>query len=180
MQFLQNQGFIVSITSDNDIQVCVFLLIFHYWSLKTCFRYLVIWNHNSASYYSLKCTHHNPHCYKVNPLHSHTWSVRSIIFLLNNCSIIHLSFIDLINYQTSSFISSKATFVLKQYLSKVSAQLRSPSCYCCIAVLTRILTLLKIIVQVWSLERRSIACSLQWDSIVTAFSVINGSSFMYE
>ncbi|XP_047967697.1 uncharacterized protein LOC125211805 isoform X1 [Salvia hispanica] len=34
-------------------------------------------------------------------------------------------------------------------------------------------------IQVWSLERRSIACSLQWDSIVTAFSVINGSSFMY-
>ncbi|XP_042050091.1 uncharacterized protein LOC121795616 isoform X1 [Salvia splendens] len=34
-------------------------------------------------------------------------------------------------------------------------------------------------IQVWSLERRSIACSLQWDSIVTAFSVINGSTFMY-
>ncbi|KAH6837571.1 hypothetical protein C2S53_009878 [Perilla frutescens var. hirtella] len=34
-------------------------------------------------------------------------------------------------------------------------------------------------IQVWSLEKRSIACSLQWDSNVTAFSVISGSSFMY-
>ncbi|KAL3617493.1 hypothetical protein CASFOL_037814 [Castilleja foliolosa] len=33
--------------------------------------------------------------------------------------------------------------------------------------------------QVWDLERRSIACSLQWESNVTAFSVISGSSFMY-
>ncbi|KAG8377035.1 hypothetical protein BUALT_Bualt09G0126200 [Buddleja alternifolia] len=34
-------------------------------------------------------------------------------------------------------------------------------------------------VQVWDLETRSIACSLQWESNVTAFSVISGSSFMY-
>ncbi|KAL6534388.1 hypothetical protein OROHE_013313 [Orobanche hederae] len=34
-------------------------------------------------------------------------------------------------------------------------------------------------IQVWDLERRSIACSLQWESNVTAFSVISGSSFMY-
>ncbi|KAK6118274.1 hypothetical protein DH2020_048060 [Rehmannia glutinosa] len=34
-------------------------------------------------------------------------------------------------------------------------------------------------IQVWNLERRSIACSLQWESNVTAFSVISGSSFMY-
>ncbi|PIN19877.1 Tomosyn [Handroanthus impetiginosus] len=34
-------------------------------------------------------------------------------------------------------------------------------------------------IQVWNLERRSITCSLQWESNVTAFSVISGSSFMY-
>lgn len=34
--------------------------------------------------------------------------------------------------------------------------------------------------QVWNLERRSIACNLQWESNVTAFSVISGSSFMYD
>ncbi|KAL8517245.1 hypothetical protein ACS0TY_015467 [Phlomoides rotata] len=34
-------------------------------------------------------------------------------------------------------------------------------------------------IQVWNLERRSIACSLQWESNVTAFSVIRGSSFMF-
>ncbi|KAL0291659.1 UNVERIFIED_CONTAM: Syntaxin-binding protein 5-like [Sesamum calycinum] len=34
-------------------------------------------------------------------------------------------------------------------------------------------------IQVWNLQMRSIACSLQWESNVTAFSVINGSSFMY-
>ncbi|KAL6520905.1 hypothetical protein OROGR_017474 [Orobanche gracilis] len=34
-------------------------------------------------------------------------------------------------------------------------------------------------IQVWDLERRSVACSLQWESNVTAFSVISGSSFMY-
>ncbi|GFP92179.1 syntaxin-binding protein 5-like [Phtheirospermum japonicum] len=35
-------------------------------------------------------------------------------------------------------------------------------------------------IQVWNLERRSIACTLQWESNVTAFSVISGSSFMYD
>ncbi|CAA0809481.1 transducin family protein / WD-40 repeat family protein [Striga hermonthica] len=34
-------------------------------------------------------------------------------------------------------------------------------------------------IQVWDLQRRSIACSLQWESNVTAFSVISGSSFIY-
>ncbi|KAL8039131.1 hypothetical protein ABFS82_10G015000 [Erythranthe guttata] len=34
-------------------------------------------------------------------------------------------------------------------------------------------------IQVWNLETRSIACCLQWQSNVTAFSVISGSSFMY-
>ncbi|KAL8547985.1 hypothetical protein ACS0TY_007322 [Phlomoides rotata] len=34
-------------------------------------------------------------------------------------------------------------------------------------------------IQVWNQERRSIACSLQWESNVTAFSVIRGSSFMF-
>ncbi|XP_051131548.1 uncharacterized protein LOC127251742 [Andrographis paniculata] len=34
-------------------------------------------------------------------------------------------------------------------------------------------------IQVWNLEKRSIDCSLQWESNVTAFSVISGSSFMY-
>lgn len=32
LQFLQNQGFIVSITNDNDIQAGIFLLILHPWS----------------------------------------------------------------------------------------------------------------------------------------------------
>lgn len=35
-------------------------------------------------------------------------------------------------------------------------------------------------VQVWNLKSRSVACDLQWESNITAFSVINGSSFMYE
>ncbi|KAL8473503.1 hypothetical protein ACS0TY_030367 [Phlomoides rotata] len=34
-------------------------------------------------------------------------------------------------------------------------------------------------IQVWNQERRLIACSLQWESNVTAFSVIRGSSFMF-
>ncbi|KAL8477276.1 hypothetical protein ACS0TY_029533 [Phlomoides rotata] len=34
-------------------------------------------------------------------------------------------------------------------------------------------------IQVWNQERRSIACSLQWESNVSAFSVIRGSSFMF-
>ncbi|KAK4418926.1 Syntaxin-binding protein 5-like [Sesamum alatum] len=34
-------------------------------------------------------------------------------------------------------------------------------------------------IQVWNLQMRSIACSFQWESNVTAFSVISGSSFMY-
>ncbi|XAR68804.1 hypothetical protein NMG60_11000175 [Bertholletia excelsa] len=34
-------------------------------------------------------------------------------------------------------------------------------------------------VQVWSLERRCIAASLQWESNITAFSVIYASHFMY-
>ncbi|XP_073016310.1 uncharacterized protein [Primulina eburnea] len=34
-------------------------------------------------------------------------------------------------------------------------------------------------IQIWNLERRSITCSLQWESNVTAFSVISGSSFIY-
>lgn len=34
-------------------------------------------------------------------------------------------------------------------------------------------------IQVWNLERRSIAYSFQWESNVTAFSVISGSLFMY-
>lgn len=34
-------------------------------------------------------------------------------------------------------------------------------------------------VQVWDLEQRSLACNLQWDSNITAFSVICGTSFMY-
>ncbi|GER34965.1 transducin family protein / WD-40 repeat family protein, partial [Striga asiatica] len=34
-------------------------------------------------------------------------------------------------------------------------------------------------IQVWDLQRRSIACSLQWESNITAFSVISGSSFIY-
>ena len=33
--------------------------------------------------------------------------------------------------------------------------------------------------QVWSLESRSLVCSLQWESNITAFSVISGSHFMY-
>ncbi|XP_073142226.1 uncharacterized protein [Henckelia pumila] len=34
-------------------------------------------------------------------------------------------------------------------------------------------------IQIWNLESRSITCSLQWESNITAFSVINGSSFIY-
>ncbi|KAA8517780.1 hypothetical protein F0562_015257 [Nyssa sinensis] len=34
-------------------------------------------------------------------------------------------------------------------------------------------------IQVWNLESRRIACSLQWESNITAFSVICGSHFMY-
>uniref|UniRef100_A0A5B7B8W9 V-SNARE coiled-coil homology domain-containing protein n=1 Tax=Davidia involucrata TaxID=16924 RepID=A0A5B7B8W9_DAVIN len=34
-------------------------------------------------------------------------------------------------------------------------------------------------IQVWNLESRCIACSLQWESNITAFSVICGSRFMY-
>lgn len=33
--------------------------------------------------------------------------------------------------------------------------------------------------QVWNLESRSLVCSLQWESNITAFSVISGSHFMY-
>ncbi|KAK4342735.1 hypothetical protein RND71_038551 [Anisodus tanguticus] len=34
-------------------------------------------------------------------------------------------------------------------------------------------------IKVWNLKSRSVACDLQWESNITAFSVINGSSFMY-
>ncbi|KAK3019018.1 hypothetical protein RJ639_003626, partial [Escallonia herrerae] len=34
-------------------------------------------------------------------------------------------------------------------------------------------------IQVWDLENRCIACSLQWESNITAFSVVQGSHFMY-
>ncbi|KAH9736583.1 v-snare coiled-coil domain-containing protein [Citrus sinensis] len=34
-------------------------------------------------------------------------------------------------------------------------------------------------IQVWSLESRSLACCLKWESNITAFSVISGSHFMY-
>ncbi|KAK9289677.1 hypothetical protein L1049_007835 [Liquidambar formosana] len=34
-------------------------------------------------------------------------------------------------------------------------------------------------IQVWNLESRCIACCLQWESNITAFSVIDGSHFMY-
>ncbi|KAK2656543.1 hypothetical protein Ddye_009595 [Dipteronia dyeriana] len=34
-------------------------------------------------------------------------------------------------------------------------------------------------IQVWNLESRSLACFLQWESNITAFSVIRGSHFMY-
>ncbi|KAK6943476.1 hypothetical protein RJ641_024578, partial [Dillenia turbinata] len=34
-------------------------------------------------------------------------------------------------------------------------------------------------IQVWNLETRCIACSLQWESNITAFSVIHGSPYMY-
>jgi hypothetical protein len=34
--------------------------------------------------------------------------------------------------------------------------------------------------QVWDLEQRQIASTLQWDSNITAFSVIFASSYMYE
>ncbi|XP_070037873.1 uncharacterized protein LOC107786215 [Nicotiana tabacum] len=34
-------------------------------------------------------------------------------------------------------------------------------------------------IQVWNLKSRSVACDLQWKSNITAFSVINGSSFLY-
>ncbi|XP_038695433.1 uncharacterized protein LOC119992709 isoform X1 [Tripterygium wilfordii] len=33
--------------------------------------------------------------------------------------------------------------------------------------------------QVWNLESRCLACSLQWESNITAFSVISGSHYMY-
>ncbi|XP_010676759.1 uncharacterized protein LOC104892503 isoform X2 [Beta vulgaris subsp. vulgaris] len=34
-------------------------------------------------------------------------------------------------------------------------------------------------IQVWNLESRCITCSLQWESNITAFSVISGSAFMF-
>ncbi|XP_057525296.1 uncharacterized protein LOC130804751 isoform X2 [Amaranthus tricolor] len=34
-------------------------------------------------------------------------------------------------------------------------------------------------IQVWNLENRCITCSLQWESNITAFCVISGSSFMF-
>nr|GMC93790.1 Syntaxin-binding protein 5-like [Ipomoea batatas] len=34
-------------------------------------------------------------------------------------------------------------------------------------------------IQVWNLRNRSLACSLVWDSNITAFSIISGSHFMY-
>lgn len=34
-------------------------------------------------------------------------------------------------------------------------------------------------IQVWNLENRCLACCLQWESNITAFSVISGSHFMY-
>ncbi|XP_020235711.1 uncharacterized protein LOC109815404 isoform X2 [Cajanus cajan] len=34
-------------------------------------------------------------------------------------------------------------------------------------------------IQVWNLESRSLVCSLQWESNITAFSVISGSHFIY-
>ncbi|KAE8650981.1 uncharacterized protein LOC101217343 [Cucumis sativus] len=34
-------------------------------------------------------------------------------------------------------------------------------------------------IQVWSLDSRSIACCLQWESNITAFSIVGGSHFMY-
>lgn len=33
--------------------------------------------------------------------------------------------------------------------------------------------------QVWSLESRNLVSSLQWESNITAFTVISGSHFMY-
>ncbi|MED6130954.1 hypothetical protein PIB30_005608 [Stylosanthes scabra] len=34
-------------------------------------------------------------------------------------------------------------------------------------------------IQIWSLESRSLVCSLEWESNITAFSVISGSHFIY-
>ncbi|KAK7373911.1 hypothetical protein VNO80_07331 [Phaseolus coccineus] len=34
-------------------------------------------------------------------------------------------------------------------------------------------------IQVWNLESRSLVCSLQWESDITAFSVVSGSQFIY-
>lgn len=34
-------------------------------------------------------------------------------------------------------------------------------------------------IQVWNLDSRSIACCLQWQSNITAFSIVSGSHFMY-
>ncbi|KAJ1381193.1 WD40/YVTN repeat-like-containing domain superfamily, partial [Sesbania bispinosa] len=34
-------------------------------------------------------------------------------------------------------------------------------------------------IQVWNLENRSLICSLQWESNITAFSIISGSHFIY-
>ncbi|XP_047152766.1 uncharacterized protein LOC124824377 [Vigna umbellata] len=34
-------------------------------------------------------------------------------------------------------------------------------------------------IQVWNLESRSLVCSLQWESEITAFSVVSGSHFIY-
>ncbi|CAJ1806225.1 unnamed protein product [Sphenostylis stenocarpa] len=34
-------------------------------------------------------------------------------------------------------------------------------------------------IQVWNLESRSLVCSLQWESDITAFSVVSGSHFIY-
>ncbi|KAK4782823.1 hypothetical protein SAY86_007197 [Trapa natans] len=35
------------------------------------------------------------------------------------------------------------------------------------------------VIQVWDLTHQSIACSMQWDSNITAFSVIRGTNYMY-
>ncbi|XLT52245.1 hypothetical protein HN873_044849, partial [Arachis hypogaea] len=34
-------------------------------------------------------------------------------------------------------------------------------------------------IQIWNLESRQIASALQWESTITAFSIIYGTSYMY-
>lgn len=102
LQFLQNQGFLASISNENEIQV----LILHELSILLLF------------FFSIAKLHLGLYCYC--------------------CKFLHFATDDIDGFNR-----------LLWYW------------------------------QVWDLQHRQIACTLQWESNITAFSVIDGTTYMY-